>query len=316
MDEYQEEKKKRKKSKQEDTADQKRAIDELFEEAKSRKKEKKAKSEKKEKKVVEFEESDDTKKEKKKKRKRDEDEHESSPIAAAAPSVPSKRVAVSSEGNDDVPVRRRTRSMSDAEDTMLGAMSPEEFRKSHQLSVTGKPLNGEGTFVCPAPMATFSSTPFAPQIRRCLDAAGFPTPTPTQAQCWPIALGGRDVITVAKTGSGKTLGFLLPAIHLLQAEFLGGRRRGSPAILVLAPTRELACQIETECIKFGRTSNIRSACCYGGAPKSLQIRKLQNGVEVIIATPGRLNDLREMNLVDLSQISFLVLDEADRMLDM
>ncbi|CAM9095253.1 unnamed protein product [Ectocarpus fasciculatus] len=206
--------------------------------------------------------------------------------------------------------------MSDAEDSMLGAMSPEEFRKLNQLTIVGKPLTGDGSFVCPPPMSTFSATPFAPQIRRCLDAAGFPTPTPTQAQCWPIALAGRDVITVAKTGSGKTLGFLLPAIHRLQAEFAEGRRRGAPAILVLAPTRELACQIEVECVKFGRTSNIRSACCYGGAPKSLQIRKVQNGLEVIIATPGRLNDLIEMRVVDLSQVSFLVLDEADRMLDM
>jgi ATP-dependent RNA helicase DDX5/DBP2 len=121
---------------------------------------------------------------------------------------------------------------------------------------------------------------------------------------------------VAKTGSGKTIGFLLPAFHRLAKEFEEGRKRGSPAILVLAPTRELAVQIEVECVKFGRTSNIRSACCYGGSPKSLQLRKLQNGVEVIIATPGRLNDFIEMKAVDLSKISFLVLDEADRMLDM
>lgn len=94
------------------------------------------------------------------------------------------------------------------------------------------------------------------------------------------------------------------------------RRRGPPAILVLAPTRELACQIEQEAVKFGRSSNMRSACCYGGSPKGLQIRKLQQGIEVLIATPGRLNDLLEMKAVDLSQISFLVLDEADRMLDM
>ena len=97
---------------------------------------------------------------------------------------------------------------------------------------------------------------------------------------------------------------------------LKDRKRGPPGIVVLAPTRELACQIEEECIKFGRTSNIRSVCAYGGAPKSLQIRKIQNGVEVLIATPGRLNDLLEMKVVDLGHVCFLVLDEADRMLDM
>lgn len=94
------------------------------------------------------------------------------------------------------------------------------------------------------------------------------------------------------------------------------RKRGYPAILVLAPTRELACQIEEEAVKFGKSSNMRSTCAYGGAPKSIQIRKIQAGLEVLIATPGRLNDLIEMNIVNLSQVLFLVLDEADRMLDM
>lgn len=284
-------------------------IDDMFEDAKA-KKEKKSKDEKEEKKSkkhsVKIEEPPEDEKPSSKKRKRDDD------VTAA----PSKLAAHVSAADEDAPIRRRTRSMSDAEDSMLGSMSPEEFRKLNQLTIVGRPLTGDGNFVCPPPMATFSSTPFAPQIRRCLDAAGFPTPTPTQAQCWPIALAGRDVITVAKTGSGKTLGFLLPAIHRLQKDFTDGRRRGNPGILVLAPTRELACQIEVECVKFGRTSNIRSACLYGGAPKSLQIRKIQNGVEVIIATPGRLNDLIEMRIVDLTQVSFLVLDEADRMLDM
>lgn len=186
----------------------------------------------------------------------------------------------------------------------------------HQINVIGTAESGGGRYECPPPMATFSSAPYSVQIKRCLEGAGFLTPTATQAQCWPVALSGRDVITVAKTGSGKTIGFLLPAFHRLQTEFEGGRRRGVPAILVLAPTRELACQIEQEAVKFGRTSNIRAACCYGGSPKGLQIRKVQNGVEIIIATPGRLNDLLEMRIVDLSKISFLVLDEADRMLDM
>ena len=86
---------------------------------------------------------------------------------------------------------------------------------------------------------------------------------------------------------------------------LKDRRRGPPGILVLVPTRELACQIEEECVKFGRSSNIRSVCAYGGAPKSLQVRKIQGGIEVLIATPGRLNDLLEMRVVDLTQVVFL-----------
>jgi ATP-dependent RNA helicase DDX5/DBP2 len=213
---------------------------------------------------------------------------------------------------DEITTRRRTRSLSNAEEDYSATATTEEFHRKHQITITGMSDDGNRPYVCPAPMLSFNSTPYSPQIRRSIDAAGFPNPTPTQAQAWPIALSGRDVITVAKTGSGKTCGFLLPAFHRLMNNTTG-RKRGLPAILVLAPTRELACQIEEECVKFGRSSNIRSACAYGGAPKSNQIRKIQNGIEVLIATPGRLNDLLEMGIVKLDQVMFLVLDEADRM---
>lgn len=213
---------------------------------------------------------------------------------------------------DDVQ-RRRTRSMSDAEENfhLKDGLTPDEFRKEHQITITGSHASGSGPFNCPDPMTSFKETPFAPPIRKALENAGFSNPTPTQAQSWPIALDGRDIITVARTGSGKTCGFLLPAFHRLLST--PNRKKGAPGILVLAPTRELACQIEEEAIKFGRTSNIRSACAYGGSPKGLQIRKIQAGLEVLIATPGRLNDLIEMRVIDLSQVLFLVLDEADRM---
>ena len=214
--------------------------------------------------------------------------------------------------DEELPRRQRTRSLSNAEEVYPDTQSPEDFRKQHQITIQGTAENGSTPFACPPPMTSFDMTPFIPSIRRSLDAAGFPNPTPTQAQAWPIALQGRDVITVAKTGSGKTCGFLLPAFHRLLHN-LKDRRRGPPGILVLAPTRELACQIEEECVKFGRSSNIRSTCAYGGAPKSLQVRKIQAGLEVLIATPGRLNDLLEMGVVKLNDVLFLVLDEADRM---
>lgn len=209
--------------------------------------------------------------------------------------------------------RRRTRSLSDAEEKfhITPAQSPEEFRSLHQITVVGRDEQGHSILVCPDPMTTFASTPFPTPIRKALESAGFSNPTPTQAQSWPIALQGRDIVTVAKTGSGKTCGFLMPAFHRLLKDT--ARRRGPPGILVLAPTRELACQIEEEAVKFGRSSFIRSACAYGGAPKGLQMRKIQQGIEILIATPGRLNDLLEMRAVDLSKILFLVLDEADRM---
>ncbi|KAJ8536665.1 hypothetical protein K7X08_035066 [Anisodus acutangulus] len=147
--------------------------------------------------------------------------------------------------------------------------------------------------------------------------AGFPAPSPIQAQSWPIALLGRDIVAVAKTGSGKTLGFLLPVFILLK------RRRSTPqsgpTILVLSPTRELVTQIQDEAEKFGRSSKISCTmnqvnCLYGGAPKGPQIRDLER-VD-IVATPGRLNDILESGRIRLDQISYLVLDEADRMLDM
>ena len=128
------------------------------------------------------------------------------------------------------------------------------------------------------------------------------------------------MICVAKTGSGKTCGFLLPSFHQHLKLTSGGQpqfaRRGGPPtkpmLLVLAPTRELSVQIMEESHKFGRAIGMRSVCCYGGSPKYAQISALARGVEVVIATPGRLNDLLEMRKADLSQIKYLVLDEADR----
>ena len=116
-------------------------------------------------------------------------------------------------------------------------------------------------------------------------------------------------------GSGKTLGYTLPAIiHILAQPHL--RRGDGPICLILAPTRELAVQIQQECSKFGSSARIRNSCLYGGAPKGPQIRDLERGSEIVIATPGRLIDLLEMGKTNLRRVTYLVLDEADRMLDM
>lgn len=121
------------------------------------------------------------------------------------------------------------------------------------------------------------------------------------------------MICIAKTGSGKTCGFLLPAFHQHMKNNPNGYRGAkNPMLLVLAPTRELACQIMEETNRFGRPIGITSLCCYGGSSKWPQIASLQRGVDCVIATPGRLNDLLEMGKVNLSQVKFLVLDEADR----
>lgn len=183
----------------------------------------------------------------------------------------------------------------------------EEFKQEHQITVSGKNP--------PRPIPTFKAANFPAGIASALDAAGFPSPTPVQCQGWPVALSGHDLISIAATGSGKTLAFLLPAIVHIQAQPRLERGDG-PIALVLAPTRELACQILVESKKFGDTSSIRSVCCYGGVPKGEQARDLRYGAEVVIATPGRLIDFLEFGTTNLARVTYLVLDEADRMLDM
>ncbi|KAF9067214.1 P-loop containing nucleoside triphosphate hydrolase protein [Rhodocollybia butyracea] len=146
-------------------------------------------------------------------------------------------------------------------------------------------------------------------------AQGFKEPTPVQCQAWPMALSGRDMVGIAQTGSGKTIAFALPAMLHINAQPLLSPGDG-PIVLVLAPTRELAVQIQQECAKFGNNSRIRNTAIYGGAPKGPQIRDLQRGVEIVIATPGRLIDMLETQKTNLRRITYLVMDEADRMLDM
>uniref|UniRef100_A0A453EVD5 Helicase ATP-binding domain-containing protein n=1 Tax=Aegilops tauschii subsp. strangulata TaxID=200361 RepID=A0A453EVD5_AEGTS len=166
----------------------------------------------------------------------------------------------------------------------------------------------------PAPITEFDSGVIPLDILKEIQRAGFPSPTPIQAQSWPIALLNQDVVAIAKTGSGKTLGYLLPGfMHIKRMQ---NSTRSGPTVLVLAPTRELATQILEEAVKFGRSSRISSTCLYGGAPKGPQLRDLERGVDVVVATPGRLNDILEMRKISLKQVSYLVLDEADRMLDM
>jgi ATP-dependent RNA helicase DDX5/DBP2 len=185
-------------------------------------------------------------------------------------------------------------------------LSVDAYRRRHEITVVGDQVS--------QPLMSFEATGFPSEILREVQNAGFPAPTPIQAQSWPIALQGRDIVAIAKTGSGKTLGYLIPAfIHLKQR---GNNRQMGPTVLVLSPTRELATQIQAEAVKFGRSSRLSCTCLYGGAPKGPQLRDLDRGVDIVVATPGRLNDILEMRKISLRQVSYLVLDEADRMLDM
>jgi len=191
-----------------------------------------------------------------------------------------------------------------------------QARAEHEASVWRKEVGitivGEGV---PKPCMSFEEASMPTYVLTEVLKQGFDRPTPIQSQGWPMALLGRDMIGISATGSGKTLAFLLPAmIHINAQEYL--QRGDGPITLVLAPTRELALQIKEECDKFGASSEIKNTVVYGGVPKRAQIDVLRRGCEIVIATPGRLIDHLEMNTTNLRRVTYLVLDEADRMLDM
>ncbi|BGP58221.1 hypothetical protein JCM8202_001702 [Rhodotorula sphaerocarpa] len=183
----------------------------------------------------------------------------------------------------------------------------QEFRREKEIQVFGNNI--------PKPVTNFEEMNFPSYIMAEIKRAGFTAPSPIQCQSWPMALSGRDLVAVSATGSGKTISFALPAMIHINAQPLLSPGDG-PIVLILAPTRELAVQIQEECTKFGSSSRIRNTCVYGGVPKGGQIRDLQRGSEIVIATPGRLIDMLESGKTNLRRVTYLVMDEADRMLDM
>lgn len=177
-----------------------------------------------------------------------------------------------------------------------------------------KEMKIQGTNV-PRPITSFDEAGFPDYIMTEIQASGFTQPSAIQCQAWPMALSGRDLVAISETGSGKTISFALPAMVHINAQPLLQPGDG-PIVLVLAPTRELAVQTQAECTKFGRSSRIRNTAVYGGVPKGQQIRDLQRGAEIVVATPGRLIDMLESGKTNLKRVTYLVMDEADRMLDM
>ncbi|BFZ03272.1 hypothetical protein BsWGS_06311 [Bradybaena similaris] len=181
------------------------------------------------------------------------------------------------------------------------------FHRDKQITIQGKDI--------PNPIFTFEEGGFPDYVMSQVRRNSWHAPTAIQSQAWPIALSGRNLVGIAQTGSGKTLGFMLPAIvHVNNQPYL--EHGDGPIVLVLVPTRELAQQVLEVSNEFGRASQIRCACVYGGAPKGPQLRDLERGAEICIATPGRLIDILEAGKTNLRRTTYLVLDEADRMLDM
>ena len=177
-----------------------------------------------------------------------------------------------------------------------------EFWRKYDIQVLGKDP--------PLPILSMEGYKWPHKIHDALIEDKFTSPTPIQCQSWPIALSGRDLVGVAQTGSGKTLCYVLPAFVKIWKD----RPQRGPKCLILAPTRELAQQIQSVVRRYRFANNV---CLYGGASRGPQIRQIRElNPQIVIATPGRLNDFLESRAIDLRAVDYLVLDEADRMLDM
>ena len=166
----------------------------------------------------------------------------------------------------------------------------------------------------PNPVITFDESTFPESVQTQL-CKNYEKPTVIQSITWPVALSGKDVISIAKTGSGKTLGFILPGIIHVKNQPPRQTREG-PIVVVLLPTRELALQVLEVAQEYCRVTRLTVTCCYGGASKGAQSRELMSGVDICIATPGRLLDFLDSRVTTMLRCSYFVLDEADRMLDM
>ncbi|PIZ56898.1 DEAD/DEAH box helicase, partial [Candidatus Woesearchaeota archaeon CG_4_10_14_0_2_um_filter_57_5] len=162
---------------------------------------------------------------------------------------------------------------------------------------------------------SFAPMKLIESLQQAITKEGYTTPTPIQEQAIPLLLEGKDIIGIAQTGTGKTAAFVLPILQRMTAQ----RKilpRGTPRCLVLAPTRELAAQIGESFAAYGRFLRFRHTVVFGGVSQVPQVRELNRGIDILVATPGRLLDLMEQGHVHLGHVEFFVLDEADRMLDM
>jgi ATP-dependent RNA helicase RhlE len=163
---------------------------------------------------------------------------------------------------------------------------------------------------------SFSAIGLSDSIMRGIAASGYSIPTEIQKKAMPLVLQGRDIIGCAPTGTGKTAAFVMPIIQWLEAKTAAGQHNHVPRALILTPTRELAQQIEDAIRVYGKFTNYRPVSIYGGVDIKKQFRDLTSGVDIVVATPGRLLDHLERRTIDLSHVGILVLDEADRMFDM
>lgn len=165
---------------------------------------------------------------------------------------------------------------------------------------------------------SFDQLALSPEILKALSEKGYSAPTPIQQKAIPVILSGKDILAGAQTGTGKTAGFTLPLLHLLQQKSVNKLPNGRKPVraLILTPTRELAAQVHDSVRTYGKYLSLRSQVVFGGVSINPQMMNLRAGVDILVATPGRLLDLINQNAVSISNIEIFVLDEADRMLDM
>lgn len=231
-------------------------------------------------------------------------------------SAPQKKAATSSQqadGTQSSSRRRRCRRSSSSKAEAPTRAHPPEAGVAESLSTRYKPKN----IVSFDGQLAFADMDIADGVKRALDEMHFKVTTPIQAQLLPIALAGRDAAGKAQTGTGKTAAFLISIFtHFLRKPIEGERPNGTPRALILAPTRELALQIKKDAVDIGRYCGFHTVAVYGGMDFDKQQRELDKSVDVIVATPGRLLDFVSRKVVHLKKIETLIIDEADRMLDM
>ena len=165
-------------------------------------------------------------------------------------------------------------------------------------------------------MKTFKELKVAAPILSALEGLGYQNPTPIQEQAIPEVLKGKDLLGCAQTGTGKTAAFAIPILQLLDQYKPQGHKKGTIRALILTPTRELAIQIGESFQEYGENLKLRHTVIFGGVNQFSQVNELRQGVDILVATPGRLLDLMNQRILSISQIEIFVLDEADRMLDM
>ncbi|KAJ3364837.1 RNA-dependent ATPase [Allomyces javanicus] len=280
--------------------------------------------------------ADESSKKKGKKEKKDKDKKK----AKAADPEPTEEPATANKDKKDK--KRKAASDADADTPAAAAATKKprsnangEWTYTEHADVASMPLSDVQTYYetnqmtleghdgeCFRPVQQFAHTGLPASIMQIF--TGFAQPTPIQAAAWPIALRNRDLIAIAETGSGKTLGFTVPAlVHVANQKLRDAakpRKSNQPAVLVVLPTRELAMQVADVVSESGAHSGVRGAVVYGGVPKREQLATLtaRGGADIVVGTPGRLVDLAitDNGALDLSRVSLVVLDEADRMLDL